>query len=125
MARVRNETDLELIHSATMDFNPELRVVRVGVFKDAISIAQESAANASLEIRRQGWVNADGSDVPPNMWVEGAPFGIQNEEPGTLTLEAVYAVGDGLTDQVDIDTVCGIVYECCPSHACDDFMVGF
>ena len=125
LARVRSEQDLTLIRQALMEKHPGIQSARIGVFKDPVSIAEESKAGASLDVRRSGWINLDGSEVPPSVWAEGAPMGFVGNDANTLAFEAIYVMDMGLTDQFNVTHPFPFppaVYECCPSVGCNDFL---
>ena len=123
LARIRNETDLDMIFNSIVERSPpRATAFRVGVLKDSNTIAAESVAGAALDVRREGWVNLDGSAVPSSVWADGAPFGLADEDPDTLVVSAAFVLGVGLTDKISSsDFNIYAVYECCPSKECKHF----
>ena len=87
----------------------------VGAFKDLES-AFEDQNSTDVSVRRDGWINVDGSSVDPMVWADNEPELIMSTDTTLIEYVAILT-SDGLVSSIpsetDLALVQGAYYECC------------
>eukprot|EP00977_Amphora_coffeiformis_P001301 scaffold267_cov192-Amphora_coffeaeformis.AAC.15 len=120
LAPVETEQDAARLAAVAMRLGMEGQPVGpgwVGVFKD-LETAFEDQTSADVEVRREDWVNVDGSSVDPMVWTDGQPQQIMSHDTTLIEYVAVFnPFAPGLVSVPPTETtgpnVQGAYYECC------------